>query len=382
MNRVVVVGASLAAVHLIEALREFGYQREVVLVGAESELPYDRTPLSKELLREPTPELPLLRDSSWYEKLGVQLRLGSTATGLDVQRRSVQLESGDEISYDSLAITTGSQARELATAPTLRSFDDASRIRRGWAGADSVIVVGAGFLGLEVAASARELGMDVDVVELATSPLSRILGDEVGTWFRQHHERHGVRVHVDALIDSVEQHGNSWFVRLIDGTPLAADFLVAAVGADPNVSWLRGSGVRVADGVWCDATLCTSAPDVVAAGDVARWYNPLFDESMRVEQWANAIEQGRLAAGSLLGERQPCAVVPYYWSDQFDARMRFVGNATAAAQVDVVEASQSRLVVKFGRDGLLRGALCVNAPKSLAQLRSAVQQNVSWEDAG
>lgn len=382
MNRVVVVGASLAAVHLIEALREFGYDREVVLVGAERELPYDRTPLSKEFLREHTLEPPLLRDRSWYDDKGVQLRLGEAAVGLDVRSGYLQLEGGAAISCDGVAITTGSHARALADVPTLRSFDDASRIRRDWAGAGSVIVVGAGFLGLEVAANARELGMDVEVVELATNPLSRVLGDEVGDWFRRHHERHGVRVHVGAFIDSVEQRGDSWAVRLVDGTTLVADCVLAAVGADPNVSWLRGSGVRVADGVWCDAALCTSAPGVVAAGDVARWYNPLFDESMRVEQWANAIEQGRFAAGSLLGERRPCAAVPYYWSDQFDARMRFVGNATAAARVDVVESSPTRLVVKFGRDGLLRGALCVNAPKLLARFRADIQQNVPWQDAG
>lgn len=382
MDRVVVVGASLAAVHLIEALREYGYEHDVVLVGAEAELPYDRTPLSKEFLREPAAEPPLLREPGWYDELGVQLRLGATAVGLDLRHGHVHLEGGESIRCDGVAITTGSRARTLGAAPTLRSFQDASRIRGDWQGARSIVVIGAGFLGLEIAANARELGMEVDVVELATSPLSRVLGDEVGTWFRQHHERHGVRIQVGAFIDAVDRRGDSSVVQLRDGTQLVSDVVVAAVGADPNVSWLRGSGVRVADGVRCDSTLLTSAPGVVAAGDVARWYNPLFDESMRVEQWANAVVQGRLAAGTLLGQRQPCAVVPYYWSDQFDARMRFVGNSTAASRVDVVESSESRLIVKFGRDGMLRGALCVNAPRALAHLRAAIQQNVPWEDAG
>jgi len=382
MDQVAVVGASLAAVHVIDALREFGYERGIVLVGAEPELPYDRTPLSKEFLREELGTPVLLRESGWYDDLGVQLRLGTAATGLDPQQGIVHLEDGDDIDCDGVAITTGSRARSFGSVLTLRSVEDASRIRNAMAGARSIVVVGAGFLGLEIAANACELGMDVDVIEHATTPLSRVLGDEVGSWFREHHERHGVRIHVGAFVDAVDQQSTSSTVHLRDGTTLTADLVVAAVGAEPNVDWLRGSGLRIADGVHCDASLRTGAPAVVAAGDVTRWYNPLFDESMRVEQWTNAIVQGRIAAASLLGQPQPCAVVPYYWSDQFDARMRFVGNATAASHVDVVESSESRFVVKFGRDGMLRGALCVNAPRQLAVLRAAIQENVAWEDSG
>lgn len=187
-------------------------------------------------------------------------------------------------------------------------------------------------------------------------------------------------LHCGTLLDEIVADEGGTKLRLRDGTVLAADVVVAGIGVTPSTDWLAGSGVELSDGVVCDRTLRTSAPGVVAAGDVARWYNPLFDEEMRVEQWSNAVEQGRQAAISLLGGTQAYAPVPYFWSDQFDAKMRFVGRANAAEQVHVARTGDASMVALFGRDGVIRGALCVNAPRQLALYRKAIVDQVAWGD--
>jgi NADPH-dependent 2,4-dienoyl-CoA reductase/sulfur reductase-like enzyme len=387
MHRVVVVGASLAGVHAAEALREFGFGGEVTLLGAEADLPYDRPPLSKDALRCGTDKTAaLLRPASWYEEKGVDLRLGVAGRGLDLSDRAVLLDGGERLRYDGLVLATGSAARVFdahaaATVHVLRTARDSARLHASLKRGRHLVVIGAGFIGLEVAATARELGLDVSVVEVAPVPLARVLGDEVGTWFLNHHAAHGVEVHCNTAVDAIEPSGSGSKVRLRDGTVLAADVVVAGIGAAPAVSWLRESGLRLADGVACDAYLRASAPGVVAAGDVARWYNPLFDEDLRIEQWTNAVEQGRYAAQSLLGiANEPYAAAPYFWSDQFTAKMRFVGTANAAESVHVEQADDRSLIALFGRDELLRGALCINAPRKLAIYRDAIVNKVPWHD--
>ncbi|WP_033292640.1 NAD(P)/FAD-dependent oxidoreductase [Amycolatopsis jejuensis] len=388
MDEVVVVGGGLAAVHAIQGLRDFGYERGITLVGAEPMLPYDRPPLSKEALRDgPDPERSLLRDPSWYENSGVTLQLGAPALGVDGKRRLVSLGEGREVRYDGLVIATGSTARTLESlghqesgARSLRTMRDAVTLHDQLKAARSLAVVGGGFIGLEVAATAREMGLHVDVIEIAPVLLSRVLGDEVGQWFREYHERRGVRIHCGTSVEEIESGPDTSKLRLGNGTVLSADLVVTGIGAVPAVGWLRDGPVRLAGGVVCDEYLQTGVEGVVAAGDVAQWYNPLFDETMRVEQWSNAVSQGRHAAGALLGAREPCTVVPYFWSDQFDARMRFVGRSTAASQVEIVESSQDKLVALFGRDGAIRGALCVNAPKQLVRYRSAIEARIPWPD--
>lgn len=389
MDRVVVVGASLAAVHAVEALREHGYAGDIALVGAEDVLPYDRPPLSKEALREGVePDKLLLRDPGWYDGHGVTLHLGRAAVGLDTRDRAVVLEDSNRIPYDGVVLATGSRARTVSCGPagvqravrSLRSLEDAVALRQELLEAKSLVVIGGGFIGLEVAATAREMGLEVTVVELAPVPLARVLGDEVGHWFRHYHAERGVDVRCGVAVDEIEKSTGNSKVRLRDGTVLSADLVVAGVGAEPATDWLAGSGLDLGDGVRCDEALRTTVPDVVAAGDVATWYNPLFDETMRVEQWNNAVTQGRHAASTLLGGGDACAVVPYFWSDQFEARMRFVGRSNAASDVRVVESSDRRLVALFGRDGKIRGALCVNAPRQLALYRKAIEDQVPWRD--
>lgn len=388
MRRVVIVGSSLAAVHAIESLRENGYQDQITLIGAERQLPYDRPPLSKDALRHgPDAEKLLIKQPDWYVSHDIDLRLGRAAVGLDARQRRVQLAGGRYIDYDGLILATGSQARRFplfdgdAHAYTVRTIDDATALHRQLESGRHLAVIGAGFIGLEVAATASAIGMDVSVVETAPAPLTRVLGCEVGRWFKRRHESHGVTLYCDNMITLVETNGRGSKLHLRDGTVLAADVVLAGVGAIPATGWLRGSGLAVSDGVVCDSGLRTSAPDVVAAGDVARWYNPLFGERMRVEQWSNAVEQGRKAAISLLGGVDPFASVPYFWSDQFDAKIRFAGRADRAEHVHVRQDSDTSLVVLFGAGGFIRGALCVNEPRRLARYRAAIAGRTTWNDA-
>lgn len=378
MDRIVIVGGSLAGVHAIEGLREHGFSGKITLVGAESHLPYDRPPLSKEALRNgPDLDALLLHEGDWYEEKGVELLLGQQARDLNVANKYIVIGEGTNIGYDGLVIATGSQPRRLATSgaipiQVLRTVDDCAQLSRRMAEVRSVVVIGGGFIGLEVAATAKEMGCEVSVVELAPVPLSRVLGDEVGEWFKNYHAIHGVGLHCSCSLASVKRRAGGAEVRLSNGELLTADLVVAGVGASPATGWLEASGLALSNGIICDKALRTSVPDVVAAGDVARWYNPLFDEEMRIEQWTNAVEQGRHAAMTLLGGTDAYAAVPYFWSDQFESKMRFVGRSNAADQVEIVERSDDSLVVVFGRGGVEVGALCVNATRQLIAHRKAI----------
>lgn len=387
MRHVAIVGASLAAVHAIESLRENGYQGQIALVGAERQLPYDRPPLSKEALRHgPDADALLLKQPDWYASRDIDLHLGRSAVGLDARSRRIHLAGGRHLDYDGLILATGSRARRFplfsasARAHTVRTLDDAAALHRQLGPGRHLAVIGAGFIGLEVAATASAIGMDVSVVETAPTPLTRVLGGEVGSWLKRRHESHGVTMYCDNMIQQVETNGSGYKLHLRDGTVLAADVVLAGVGATPATGWLRGSGVAVSDGVVCDSNLRTSAPGVVAAGDVARWYNPLFGEEMRIEQWTNAVEQGRKAAITLLGGTDRFASVPYFWSDQFDAKVRFAGRANGAQHIHVRQDSDTSMVALFGADGLIRGALCVNEPRKLARYRAAIALRAPWSD--
>ncbi|MGH3262234.1 MAG: NAD(P)/FAD-dependent oxidoreductase [Trebonia sp.] len=387
MRRVVVVGASLAGVHAVEALREAGFDGEVTLIDGQRELPYDRPPLSKAALRDgPVEGEHLLRPVGWYDDHAIALRLGQAAVGLDPAARSVLLEGGARLGYDGLVLATGSTARTLghvagaaAAAHVLRTTGDCARLHARLLPGARLVVIGAGFIGLEVAATAREMGLEVSVVELAPAPLARVLGDEVGNWLLGYHAARGIDIRCGTSVESIDASGK---VRLRGGTTLAADVIAAGVGALPATGWLRGSGLRLSDGVVCDQFLHTSLPGVVAAGDIARWYNPLFDQELRVEQWTNAVEQGRYAALSLLGAVDaPYASAPYFWSDQFGAKIRFVGTSSAAQQVEIKQADDNTLVALFGRDDVVCGALCVNAPRALAAYRRAIVERLPWQQA-
>ena len=397
LGRVVVVGASLAGLRAAETLRQHEVATSIVVVGDEVHRPYDRPPLSKKLLSgEWEPDRIQLRQSDTFDDLDVDWRLGNAATSLDLAARELTLADGSVLGFDGLVIATGARPRRLAGQETfahvheLRNLDDSLRLRAEIIdGGRRVVVIGAGFIGLEAAATAKKLGNDVIVLEGASAPLIRGLGVEMGEAIADLHRAHGVEVRCGVLIDGLADDG-----VLVAGEIVPADVVVVGIGVTPNTSWLEGSGLRLRDGVVCDATLNAldengvAVPGVFAAGDVARWPNGLFDEEMRVEHWTNAAEQGAVVALNLqlfaAGEPvEAYAPLPFFWSDQFEHRIQFLGRAAADDQVQVVAGSvaDSKFLALFGRDGKLHGALGVNAPRWVMPTRKLFLDGATWDEA-
>src|SRR6056297_1143150 len=398
LGRVVVVGASLAGLRAAETLRQHEVAASVVVVGDEVHRPYDRPPLSKKMLSgEWEPDRIHLRQPDVFDDLDVEWRLGAGATGLDLSERELTLADGSVAGFDGLVIATGAHPRRLAGQEhfahvhELRTLDDSLRLRTAIApGGRRVVVVGAGFIGLEAAATAKTLGNDVVVLEGAAAPLIRGLGAEMGEAIADLHRAHGVEVRCGVLIDGLTDEG----VRLAGGEIVPADVLVVGIGVTPNTQWLEGSGIRLRDGVICDPNLAAVdvsgdvVPGVFAAGDVARWPNGLFGEEMRVEHWTNAAEQGAHVAGNLgrlaAGEPlEPSAPLPFFWSDQFEHRIQFLGRAAVDDEVRVVAGSvaDAKFLTLFGRNGKLHGALGVNAPRWVMPTRKLFLDHATWDEA-
>lgn len=398
LERVVVVGASLAGLRAAETLRQHDVATSIVVVGDEVHRPYDRPPLSKKLLSgEWEPDRIHLRQPDVFDDLDVEWRLGAAATALDVQRRVLTLADGSVLAFDGLVIATGAHPRRLADQDAfdhvheLRTLDDALGLRSEIVGGGRrVVVIGAGFIGLEAAATAKALGNDVVVLEGAAAPLIRGLGTEMGEAIAELHRAHGVQVRCGVFIEGLTPDG----VRLVGGEIVPADAIVVGIGVTPNTHWLEGSGLRLRDGVVCDANLNALdvsgavVPGVFAAGDVARWPNGLFDEEMRVEHWTNAAEQGALVASNLrrlaTGEPfEPYEPLPFFWSDQFEHRIQFLGRAAPDDEVQVVAGSvaDAKFLALYRRDGRLHGALGVNAPRWVMPTRKLFLERASWDEA-
>jgi 3-phenylpropionate/trans-cinnamate dioxygenase ferredoxin reductase subunit len=376
---IVIVGASLAGLRAATALRGAGHEGEVVVVGAEERFPYTRPPLSKELLAGvQEPEHCALPS----HKVDVEWRLGTRATALDLERREVVL--GDErLGYDRLLIATGARPRhwpgraiEVDGVFMLRDLDDALALRAAFAHRPRLAVVGAGFIGCEVAATARKLGLDVTLIDVAHQPMTA-LGPAVGERCADMHREHGVALRLGVGVDGFEGAGRLEAVRLADGTRVEADVAVVALGAIPNTDWLADSGLELQPGVVCDATLAArDAQDVFCAGDAAAWPHPMADGGViRIEHWTNAAEQGVAAARNLLAapaDRTPYEAVPYFWSDQYDVKIQSVGLPARAERVTVLEESPDgdRLVLGGARGGRLVAAIGFNAARRLAFYRS------------
>ena len=391
LGKVAVVGASLAGVRAVEFLRRAKYEGELVLIGAEPHLPYDRPPLSKELLRgEWEVDRLALRKKS-YDELGVELLLGRRAASLDVRARAIALDDGSQVSFDGLVIATGGYARPLPGQPglsgihTLRTLDDSLSIRRELESGPRVAVVGAGFIGAEVAASVRQLGLDVTMIEALDAPLEKSLGSKLGLALQELHERQGVKVLCGRRVARFEGRERVTGVVLADGTHVECGLVVVGIGMAPSVSWLEGSGIELEDGVRCDECLRASAAGVVAAGDVASWHNALFDERMRVEHWTTAIEQARHAVTTLLaapGEARSFETVPMFWSDQFDIKIQGVGRPRPTDELHVFGSPEDgKLVALYGRSGRLVGAVTFNQPPKLIRLRALIAKRGTLEEA-
>jgi NADPH-dependent 2,4-dienoyl-CoA reductase/sulfur reductase-like enzyme len=378
LRGIVIVGASLAGLRAAEALRAAGYRGSLTFLGAEDVGPYDRPALSKQvLLGNARPEELTLSAASGLE---ATWRLGEPAAALDAVGRTIRTAGGDAVPFDGLVIATGSRPRALtlfgADVPSvhlIRTIRDAIRLRDVLSATTRLLIVGAGFVGVEVAAAARLRGADVTMVSL-DEPLTAA-GPLVSGTARTLLGRHGVHLHVGQAVATAVAVGGAHRVELDDGTLLGADHVVVAIGALPNTEWLRDSGLVLADGVACDAALrVPQIPGVVAAGDVARWPNPTFGgRSMRVEHWANAVEQGAAAARSLLqgGDAAPFASVPSFWSDHFGVRLQSVGVPGLADRFEVVAGSlQDGIFAAAGYSGdeLICG-VAYGMPRALAALR-------------
>ncbi len=378
---VVIVGGGLAAQRCAETLRRRDYEGPVRMVCAEPEPPYDRPPLSKELLAgDVSEETVAYRPAGWYEEKQVELLLGVRAKGLDPAGRRLRLDSGSELSYAKLLIATGGAARRLPflegfeNVHYLRTLADARRLRGELTAGARLAIVGAGFIGQEVAATARRLGVEVTMIEALEMPLAPILGAELGAWFAELHRDEGVRVLTGAMLEGARGSGRVEELVLADGTVLACDAVVVGVGTIPATGWLEGSGFE-AGGVPTDTAGRTKLPAVFAAGDASVPFDPRFGVHARTEHWDAAAWQGAAVAKSMLGEYPGTPPLPSFWSDQYGLRIQYVGHAhrSDAVAFDGDPASRDFEAV-FTQSGVAVAGLTVGRPRAIPALRKQIDR--------
>jgi NADPH-dependent 2,4-dienoyl-CoA reductase/sulfur reductase-like enzyme len=380
IRSVTVVGASLAGVSTARALRTQGFDGRITVVGAEPHAPYDRPPLSKGFLTaaaDPSPD-PLVQDD---EDLGVDWRLGVAAAALDPSTRTVTLTDGTVLAADAVVLATGARARRLpgtdalAGVHVLRTLDDARVLRAQLAAGGALVVVGGGFIGAEVASSARSLGLDVTVVEALATPMAGPLGPTMGAAVAALHADHGVHLRTGVGVARLLGDGHVEAVELADGTRLPADAVVVGIGAEPAVAWLQGSGLDVDGGVRTDATCATSAPGVVAVGDCGLAFDVHAGRHLRAEHWTHALQQPATAAATLLGAPAPYTAVPYVWSEQYGRHVQLAGWTAGADEPTVVHGSVAdrSFVATWERDGQLVAVLGVGAPGPFTRWRRTLR---------
>jgi NADPH-dependent 2,4-dienoyl-CoA reductase/sulfur reductase-like enzyme len=399
---VVVVGASLAGWRAVETLRSEGFKGRVTLVGEELHLPYDRPPLSKQVLAGTwAPEKVVLADRKRSSELAVHEVLGHRAVRLDVEARQVEIDDGSVIQGDAVILATGATPRRLPGTEglthrdglfTLRTLDDSLDLHAALTAVEScrIIVIGAGFIGAEVASTCAGLGCRVTVVEAMEIPLSNVLGPMIGTHCGSLHAAHGVDLRTGvgvAEVRRIEGSAGGLAVELVDGEVLEAELVVVGIGVVPAVDWLQGSGLTLENGVVCDDRLF-AADGIVAAGDMARWtwHHDGAEEQIRIEHWQVAAEAGVAAARSVVAGRtgaQPFTPVPYFWSDQFGIRFQVLGNPGGQDEVQIVDGSfeDGKFVALFGRAGRLRAAMAIGRPRRLMGYRSLLEAGSSWDEA-
>jgi NADPH-dependent 2,4-dienoyl-CoA reductase/sulfur reductase-like enzyme len=390
--KLVIVGASLAGLRAAEAARKADPDVEITLIGAEAHLPYDRPPLSKAYLNpeedvDGAPDPNHFRDEAFFAAAGIELRLGKPATDLTPTQ---VLLGGDAVDYDRLIVATGCTPRtlpgaeDLAGVHTLRTLDDAIAIRAALDAGKRTVVIGAGFIGSEIAAGAHKRGVPVTVLEALPVPLVRSVGEATGRAATALHAKHGLDLRCGVALDGlVSEGGRVTGVRLADGEVLPAELVVVGIGVRPATEWLASTGIaRHEDGsIICDGTLATSLPNVWAAGDVARFPNALFDDAlMRLEHWTNAAEQGQLAARNALNpaEAKVSQAVPYFWSDWYGSRIQFVG-IPAAEEILVV--AEEPFLALYRRGDRITGALTIDRPSEIMKYRRQIGHRGSWADA-
>ena len=376
-----IVGGGLAGSRTAEQLRKSGYREPIVIVGDEAHLPYDRPPLSKEVLSDPAKGLPdvLLRPVEFYEENDIAVVLGVAAESLDPAARTVALADGTVLDYDEVVIATGLEPRRIPSFPdldgiaVLRSYDDAMALRERAVAAGRAVVVGAGFIGCEVAASLRSLGVAVTLVEPQPAPLAGVLGERIGELVARVHRAEGVDVRTGVGVAEVRgSDGRVSEVELSDGSLLPAELVVVGIGSRPATDWLVGSGVALDNGVVCDEVGRASEEHVWALGDVASWRDAAGHQ-IRVEHWSNVGDQARVMVPAMLGQEPPAVVaVPYFWSDQYDVKIQCLGEPAPGDVVHVVEDDGRRFLAYFERDGVLSGVVGGGMPGKVMKTRAKV----------
>lgn len=395
MQSIAIVGASLAGLRAAETLRSEGFTGDIALVGDEPHKPYDRPPLSKQVLAGAWDvERTWLTSDEKFSELNLTTYLGDPAVGLDAASHQVSLASGAILDVDGVVIATGARTRTigqpLAGVHTLRTLDDAQAIRQAFDARPSrVVVIGCGFIGAEVAATARSLDLDVTMIEMAEAPFEPSIGARMGGVLADVHRDHGVDLRLGVGCQDIISDGSSGeervsAVALTDGTTIATELVVVGIGVIPNVEWLEGSGLTIDNGVVCDET-CLAAPGVVAAGDVAVWPNGHFGDTMRVEHWDNAITQAvhaakRLLHGESAGAYEP---VPWFWSDQYDRKIQLAGRTSGFDSFEIVDGDieSRKFAALYGRDGVLVAVLGFNRPRHVMRYRQLIDAKASWTDA-
>jgi 3-phenylpropionate/trans-cinnamate dioxygenase ferredoxin reductase subunit len=374
---IVIVGGGLAAARTAEQLRRSEYTGRITIVSDEVHLPYDRPPLSKEVLRKEVDDV-ALKPQEFYDEKDITLRLGSAATGLDTAAQTVTLADGTVLGYDELVIATGLVPRRIPAFPdlegirVLRSFDESMALREHASEARHAVVVGAGFIGCEVAASLRSLGVDVVLVEPQPTPLASVLGEQIGELVARLHRDEGVDVRTGVSVAEVRGQRHVDTVVLTDGTELATDLVVVGIGSRPATEWLDGTGVEVDNGVICDEAGRTGAPNVWALGDVASWRDATGHQA-RVEHWSNVADQARVVVPAMLGQDVPSAVVvPYFWSDQYDIKIQCLGEPQATDVVHLIEDDGRKFLAYYERDGVVVGVVGGGMPGKVMKVRGKI----------
>lgn len=388
LEHVAVVGASLAGLRTVEAIRREGFSGRVTVVGAEDAVPYDRPPLSKQFLVDEWPDEKLALARHGLEPLKADWKLGQPAVALDAATLSLQLANGERIEdVQALVIATGARARrlpfgrELEGVLELRTLADARRLRSALTSASRVVVVGAGFIGMEVAASCQRRGLEVVVIDPLDAPLVRGLGPVLGERVARRHRDAGIVFHLGVGVEAFEGGPRVSGVRLSNGHTLSADLVVVGVGAAPSTEWLAGAGLEIDNGVCCDATGFSGREGVFALGDCARWQNVNYPERPRFEHWTSAVEQADVVARRILhGVTAPFSPIPYVWTDQFDLRIAIAGEVRDGddMHVGLGQIEDDRFLALFGRKGKFVAAVSFGRPRALHACRRRIAEGASF----
>lgn len=389
-DHVLVVGASLAGLRTVEALRREGFGGRITVVGEEAEWPYDRPPLSKQFLVDDWEESKLALSRRGVEVLEAEWKLGLSATSLAPDRLQVALADGTSLEADTIVLATGARARrlpfghDLEGVLALRTLEDAQRLRGAFSSARNAVIVGAGFIGMEVAASCRCRGLEVAVVDPLEAPLVRGLGAMLGERVAKRHREEGVVFHLGTGVSAIEGQEKVSQVQLSNGERLPADLVVVGIGAAPATEWLAGAGLEIDNGVCCDATGSTGRDGVFALGDCARWTNAHYPERPRFEHWTSAVEQSVVVAKRIVnGRADVFAPIPYVWTDQFDLRIAIAGEIREGDEMHVGhgDLESGRFLALFGRDDRLAGAVGFGRPRQLNACRQKLAEGISFADA-